>query len=74
MNRTGAPANTWFLCLEYICFVFNRLANIKLNWKTPMQVLKGKTSDISIMVFFTFYEEVYFSIDDPKFPSDTLKS
>jgi hypothetical protein len=66
MNRTGAPTNTWFLCVEYGCFVFNRLANKHLNWKTPVQLLTDETSDISVMMFFTCYEEAYFSIDDPK--------
>jgi hypothetical protein len=36
-----------------------------------MQVLTGEISDISIMNFFTFYEELYFSIDDPTILSDT---
>ena len=30
--RTGAPANTWLLCLLYVCFLLNRLACQSLQW------------------------------------------
>jgi hypothetical protein len=26
MDRTGAPADTWFLCMSYVCFVLNHTA------------------------------------------------
>ncbi len=55
MNRTGAPANCWLLCLMYVCYVLNHLATISLGGFTPLQVLYGITPDISIMLLYTFY-------------------
>ena len=32
LSHTGAPENTWLLCLLYVCFLLNCLACQSLNW------------------------------------------
>jgi hypothetical protein len=41
MNRTGAPAYTWLLCLQYVAYLYNHISNKTMNWNTPMQLLTG---------------------------------
>jgi hypothetical protein len=62
LNQTGAPPNTWLLCLQYVCYVFNHISVSSLQCKTPMQIHTGETSDISIIMHFEFYEEVFFFV------------
>jgi hypothetical protein len=49
LSRTGAPASTWLLCIQYVCYLFNHMAIRSLDWKTPLQLLTGETTDISIL-------------------------
>ena len=56
LNRTGAPASCWLLCVAYVCFVVNHLDTESLEWKTPVQMLTGETSDISILLSLNFWE------------------
>ena len=37
MNRSGAPTNTWFLCLMYVCFVLNRVSVDGLHGRSPLK-------------------------------------
>jgi hypothetical protein len=73
MNRTGAIASTWLLCLQYVCFLYNHISNQQLDWKTPMLLLTGENSDICISLNFTFFEEVLFCRHSSTFPSDTTE-
>ena len=73
LNRTGAPAYCWLLCLAYVCFILNHVATESLQWKTPMQMLTGETSDISIITNFVFYEKVYYSRVHTSFPSQSTE-
>jgi Reverse transcriptase (RNA-dependent DNA polymerase) len=73
MNRTGAPANAWLYCLKYICFVFNHVSSKILDWRTPLTVLTGETTDISILMLFTFWEDVFYSTTDTSFPSESTE-
>ena len=79
LDRTGAPPETWFLCMQYVCFVLNRtfVANLET---TPLQALTGQTQDISILLPFYFWEPVYFATADAlsyntsvNFPSDSAE-
>ena len=54
MNRSGAPANCWLLWMIYVCYIFNHIACGTLNGSIPILVLYGITSDISIMLLYTF--------------------
>lgn len=73
LNRTGAPAYTWLLCIQWICHVLNHLAAPLLNYRTPMEALTGITPDISPMLLFYFWEPVYYHdpTDEDSFPSST---
>ena len=73
LNRTGAPPSTWLLCMQYICTLLNHLATKSLDWRTPMQVLTGETSDISIFLLFHFWEEVYYTNVKSNFPSTSTE-
>ena len=73
LNRTGAPAHTWLLCMQYICTLLNHLSTKSLDWRTPMQVLTGETSDISIFLLFHFWEEVYYTKVSSNFPSSSTE-
>ena len=76
MNLSGAPSSTWFLCLEYVCFIMNRMALGSLDWRTPYEKLFGQTPDISMIYRFKFYDRVYYKRtasrggDDDDNPSD----
>ena len=74
LNRTGAPAYTWLLCLVYVCFLLNLMASEVLNWQSPLARLTGSTPDISPLLRFSFWEPVYYKIDDSDFPSDSTEA
>ena len=73
LSRTGAPANTWLLCLLYVCFLLNRLACQSLQWRTPLEALEGSTPDISPLLRFSFWDPVYYKLDDSDFPSGSTE-
>ena len=64
LNRTGAPASMWLLCLLYVCFIMNRLAVASIGGRTPAEKVYGETPDISMIPRFQFWEPVYFSRND----------
>ena len=68
MDRTGAPKKLWLFCLIYCVYVLNRLAHVNLNQRTPMEACFGVTPDISALLCFSFYEEVYYFERDQPFP------
>ena len=61
LNAIGAPGKTWFHCLEYVCFIMNRMATKSLGWRTPLEKLTGSTLDISMTYRFKFWDEIYFA-------------
>ena len=78
LNISGAPSNTWFLCMQYVIFIQNHTALKSLKWRTPLEVLTGQTPDISIIknCNLMFYDRVYFkrvatSEISMKFPCDS---
>ena len=48
----------------YICFVLNHTAVGSLHWRTPIEKLTGSTPDISSLLCFSFWEPVYYKLDD----------
>ena len=36
LNRSGAPANCWLLCLIYVCYLLNHIACSALDGKIPL--------------------------------------
>ena len=69
MNRSGAPANCWLLCLIYVCYLLNHISWAALDGKIPFFALTGITPDISIILLFTFYQPVFYATSDQNFPS-----
>ena len=70
MDRTGAPAKYWLLCLMYVATLLNFTANPSLNWQIPEAVLNGNTTDCWILTQFHFNEPVWYAIDN-HFPSES---
>ena len=71
MDRSGAPANCWLLCMIYVCYILNHIACGALNGSIPLLVLYGITPDISIMLLYTFYQPVFYATHDQHFPSES---
>ena len=71
MNRSGAPANCWLLCMIYVCYILNHIACGAFNGSIPLLVLYGITPDISIMLLYTFYQPVFCATHDQHFPSES---
>ena len=71
MNRSGAPANCWLLCMIYVCYILNHIACGAFNGSIPLLVVYGITPDISIMLLYTFYQPVFYATHDQHFPSES---
>ena len=56
MNRSGASANCWLLCLIYVCYLLNHIACAAPDDKIPLLLL-------------TFYQPVFYATHDQHFPS-----
>ena len=81
LDRTGAPAYTWLLVLLYVCYLLSHMATETLNWQTPLHTLTGTTTDISALLYFHFWEPVFYATADalkykgkPGFPSETAEA
>ena len=67
MNRSGAPANCWLLCLINVCYLLNHIACTAIDGKIPLIALTGITPDISIILLFAFYQPVFYATYDQNF-------
>ena len=72
LNRTGAPACCWLLCMMCIFFVLNHAFNFTIN-NVPLHAATGSTCDISPLLRFSFYQPVHYKQNDSDFPSDTTE-
>jgi len=61
MNLRNCPPEVWLLALQCICSVMNHAAEKPLGNCPPLQVLEGATIDISILLYFLFWDIVYVS-------------
>jgi hypothetical protein len=52
----------------YVCFVLNN-AFSEVIQSTPLRQAYGTDNDISPMLYFLFYEPVYYLVDETTFPS-----
>ena len=64
MNLTGATAHCWLLCLVCVCALLNVTASCTLNGITPIQALTGPVPHISHFLHFSFWEPVYYKVDE----------
>ena len=70
MDRTGTPPKLWFLCMQYVAYVLNRVSDPSLNNHQPIFVATGgQIGNISAMLPFHWLEPVYYKADDSPFPS-----
>jgi hypothetical protein len=70
LDRSGSPAYTWLLAVGYVCFLLSLTFRGAVN-AIPMQCLKGSTPDISPLLRFSWYQPVYYKVDDSDFLSET---
>jgi hypothetical protein len=70
LDRSGAPAYTWLLCLMYVCFLLNNTWCEVVD-DIPIRMSMGSTNDISPLLCFHFWEPVYYKLDDSDIPSDS---
>ena len=73
LDRTGAPAYTWLLCLTYVCYLLNHTYNASIHG-VPLTHLTGVTVDISPLLRFHFWEKVYYKAVDTCFPSESTEA
>ena len=74
LDFSDAPAYTWLLALQYVCFIKNHVAQEKLGWRTAIEWVLGFTPDISVLLIFTFWEPVYYAVDEAHWPRDTREA
>lgn len=70
LDRTGAPAYTWFFCMLDTVMVLKFTAIESLHWITPHQACFGTTPDISALLQYRFYQQVHYS-DKEIFPTSS---
>ena len=65
MDRSGAPAAAWFLCLVYICLCLNNCVDPSLGdgTKSPIMMACFAHNDISMLLNFYFWQPVYYLLD-----------
>jgi len=66
MNLRNCPPEVWLLAPQCVCSVMNHTAKKSLGNCPPLQVLKGTTIDISILLHFLFWDIVCVSCVDDK--------
>jgi hypothetical protein len=54
----------------YVCFVLNNAFSDVIQ-STPLRQAYGTDNDISPLLYFSFYEPVYYLVDEATFPSDS---
>jgi Reverse transcriptase (RNA-dependent DNA polymerase) len=59
MNWRNVPPQAWLLCLTWVADVMNHTAEKSLGDKPPLEILTGKTIDISALLCFLFWDVVY---------------
>ena len=70
MSKNVDP-DYWLHALEYVALVMNHTAVESLGWKIPIATLTGTTPDISALLQFEFWEEVYFTKYEHNFPGES---
>ena len=58
LNKTGACAKCWLLCMSYVCNLLNHISCESLKGQISLTKLYGVMPDISILMMYTFYQSV----------------
>ena len=69
MNRTGAPADCWLLCMIHASYILNHLSCGALDCNVPLGMLYGVSPDISIILLYTFCQPVFYATHNQSYPS-----
>ena len=69
LNRTGAPASCWLLCMSYVCYLLNHNSYESLKGQIPLTKHFGFTPNISILMMYTFYQSLCYESHNQSFPS-----
>ena len=74
LDRTGAPATMWLLCMLYVIDLHNHLAGPGLDHKTtPIYKAFGFIPDISKFLQFHWWQRVLYKVDSVTFPSSSYE-
>ena len=69
MNRTGAPADCWLLCMIHASYILNHLSCEAVAGNVPLGMLYGVSPYISIILLYTFYQPVLYVTHNQSYPS-----
>ena len=69
MNRSGAPADCWLLCMIHASYILNHLSCEALGGNVPLGMLYGVSPDISILLLYTFFQPVFYATHNQSYPS-----
>ena len=73
MNRSGAPADCWLLCMIHASYILNHLSCEALGGNVPLGMLYGVSPDISILLLYTFYKPVFYATHNQSSPLPVRK-
>ena len=74
MDTHRVPARLWDYAQEHAVEVHNHTARKALSWLTPMECETGDTPDCSHLLYFDFYQPVwYWDNPEAKFPTQKRK-
>ena len=71
MNRSGAPADCWLLCMIHASYILNHLSCEALGGNVPLGMLYGVSPDISIILLYTFYQPVFYATHNQSYSSSS---
>ncbi|KAL7563770.1 hypothetical protein ACA910_020454 [Epithemia clementina (nom. ined.)] len=74
MNITGCHAFCWLLCLQYVCILLNHISSPALDGCTPLHALLGFPPDITFLLLFAFWDNVYYPVDPDELSSGSYPS
>ena len=69
MNRSGATADCWLLCMIHASYILNLLFCEALDGNVALGMLYDVSPDISILLLYTFYQPVFYATHNQSYPS-----
>ncbi|MGH3054118.1 MAG: hypothetical protein ACRDL7_03970, partial [Gaiellaceae bacterium] len=72
MNRAQAPEALWDFGLLYTSDIRVRTSRAQLGDRTPYEIMKGDTPDISEFIYFDFYQWVKYNEPTTAFPHQRM--
>ena len=69
MNRSGAPADCWLLCMIHASYILNHISCEALAGNVHLGMLYGVSPDISVLLLYTFSQPVFYATHNQSYPS-----